>query len=254
MKWFTQKYPLNQKMMENNARNIYAYFSEKGWTVNAVAGMLGNMEIETTMNPAIFQNWVENPCGFLTDWTKIPATMSEFWEIFLARANKGGGGFGLVQWTSCRKFFEWYFVEVAQKLNQEVDPHNCYYWARYLDYYYKGGEYPRPQPEPMTRNIEGVIEDVFLYECERIEFEKNNNLQWDETIYNQTFAEFASSTESPYILGVKFLHAYEKPAEFHDEQRGRLAQKWYNFLTGRTLIPILAKKLPFWYNGIERSW
>ena len=47
----------------------FAYFMSKGWTAEAVAGLLGNQQVESTLNPGIWQD--------LTP----------------------GGGWGLVQWT-----------------------------------------------------------------------------------------------------------------------------------------------------------
>src|SRR6266702_2453441 len=54
--------------MTINAQYILNYFLAKGWTKNAICGMLGNMQSESTINPGL-------------------------WEV------GGGGGFGLVQWT-----------------------------------------------------------------------------------------------------------------------------------------------------------
>jgi hypothetical protein len=66
--------------MKDNAQYILDKLVSKGWTVNAVCGMLGNMQTESTINPGI-------------------------WESL----NYGNmsGGFGLVQWTPATKFTEW---------------------------------------------------------------------------------------------------------------------------------------------------
>ena len=50
------------------------------WTVNAIAGVLGNMEVESTINPGIWENLQEG-------------NMS--------------GGYGLVQWTPATKYTNW---------------------------------------------------------------------------------------------------------------------------------------------------
>lgn len=42
---------LNQQQMEINARYIWNYLQAQGWTLNAVAGMLGNMQSESSINP-----------------------------------------------------------------------------------------------------------------------------------------------------------------------------------------------------------
>lgn len=39
---------LTQGEMESNAKEIYTYLSDKGWTINAISGLLGNMQREST--------------------------------------------------------------------------------------------------------------------------------------------------------------------------------------------------------------
>lgn len=70
---------LTQAEMETNARYIWNYLGSKGWSLNAVAGMLGNMQTESTINPGI-------------------------WEGLNAGT---GPGFGLVQWTPYTKYTQW---------------------------------------------------------------------------------------------------------------------------------------------------
>lgn len=66
--------------MKVNARYIYNYLAPRGWTLNAIAGMLGNMQTESTLNPAIWQSLNEGNTS---------------------------GGYGLVQWTPASNFLEW---------------------------------------------------------------------------------------------------------------------------------------------------
>lgn len=65
--------------MQENALYIHAWLTSYGWSTNAVAGMLGNMQTESTVNPGIWQNL--NP---------VPSN-----------------GFGLVQWTPSTKYTDW---------------------------------------------------------------------------------------------------------------------------------------------------
>ena len=71
---------LSQEEMENNAKEIYTYFKDKGWTLNAIAGVLGNMQQESTINPGLWQSLKEYNYS---------------------------GGFGLVQWTPATKYTDW---------------------------------------------------------------------------------------------------------------------------------------------------
>lgn len=66
--------------MEANAIYVAAALLEYGWTLQAIAGLLGNMQHESTINPGIWENLDEGN---------------------LSR------GFGLVQWTPASKYINW---------------------------------------------------------------------------------------------------------------------------------------------------
>lgn len=69
---------LTRSEMEANAKYIWNYLGSKGWSLNAVAGMLGNMQYESTINPGRHQV-----------------------------GSGDEGGFGLVQWTPKKKLTDW---------------------------------------------------------------------------------------------------------------------------------------------------
>ena len=79
--WIKGNRYLSTAEMQNNATCIFNYLFPKGWTKNAIAGMLGNMESESTINPAIWQG--------------------------LTEGSGGGGGYGLVQWTPWTNYTDW---------------------------------------------------------------------------------------------------------------------------------------------------
>lgn len=80
MAWIGKNDYLSMTEMENNAVELWSYFQPKGWSLNAVAGMLGNMQTESTINPGIWESLDE---GNLS------------------------GGLGLVQWTPATKLIDW---------------------------------------------------------------------------------------------------------------------------------------------------
>lgn len=71
---------LNMQEMTENANYIMGYLLQRGWTKEAIAGMLGNMQTESTINPGIWQN---------------------------LDAGNTRLGFGLVQWTPATKYLNW---------------------------------------------------------------------------------------------------------------------------------------------------
>ena len=78
LQWISGNRYLNQTEMENNASIIYYYFSARGWSIEAISAMVGNMQVESTVNPGLWEG--------LTPYS---------------------GGYGLVQWTPYTKFSDW---------------------------------------------------------------------------------------------------------------------------------------------------
>lgn len=71
---------LSQSQMELNAAYICRYLLDRGWSTNAIAGLLGNMQHESALNPG---RWQSEDVGNLS------------------------GGYGLVQWTPASKYIDW---------------------------------------------------------------------------------------------------------------------------------------------------
>lgn len=71
---------LSMAEMKINAYEIWEFLYGEGWTINAVAGILGNMQSESSINPGIWQN---------------------------LDAGNMNMGFGLTQWTPASKYIDW---------------------------------------------------------------------------------------------------------------------------------------------------
>lgn len=80
MAWTISNNYLAESQMQGNALEVYNFFSARGWTLNAIAGMLGNMERESNINPGLWQN---------LDYGNY------------------SGGYGLVQWTPATNYTDW---------------------------------------------------------------------------------------------------------------------------------------------------
>lgn len=94
--WVMNEYGvIGQTGMENNATIINTFFSSYGWSTNAIAAILGNMQPESGINPA---RWENDNVGNLN------------------------GGFGLVQWTPASKLINW----VNEQFNLGLLPDNDY--------------------------------------------------------------------------------------------------------------------------------
>jgi hypothetical protein len=158
-----------------NADYIYNYLNPKGWSKNAIAGMLGNMQTESTINFGIWQNLDStNPAnGFgLVQWT--PSTVYTNWasanhytdntvgelERIIYEKNNG------LQWISTSTYpmtfaqfivstdtpenlaYAWmYNYERPASLNQPNRQTQARTWYTYI-----GGGSPPPPPPPSNQN------------------------------------------------------------------------------------------------------
>lgn len=60
---------LTQSEMEKNATEFYSYFNSKGFTIESVAGMLGNLQQESNINPGMKQTASARSGWGLIQWT-----------------------------------------------------------------------------------------------------------------------------------------------------------------------------------------
>lgn len=159
--------PLNEEEALNNCRVFWSYFKAKGWSLNAVCGILGNSWYESTVNPNRWQG--DDP------WHQPP----DQW------------GFGLVQWTPYTKIISW--------LEEQVG-----------------------------------LNDVSKFgqaECDRIQWEMENNQQWIATAtYPESFREYSVTSKDPYTCAIEFLANYERPFDPNQTERGTKAQELYDYL------------------------
>ena len=78
--FYSGNHYLTQSQMETNARYVFNYLLPRGWSINAIAGLLGNFQTESGINPGIWQSLNEGNTS---------------------------GGYGLVQWTPATKYLNW---------------------------------------------------------------------------------------------------------------------------------------------------
>ena len=143
---------LTMEEMKINAAYITTKLRATGWTDNAIAGILGNMETESNINPEIWENL---NFGNMT------------------------GGYGLVQWTPATKYIDWananeipfqsmdsqlqrIYYEVAQNI-QWVNPNKTFHqftqstdspYDLAIDFLYS---YEKPKiPDPENRGNQGL--------------------------------------------------------------------------------------------------
>lgn len=139
--------------MKINATYIAQYLLSKGWTLEAVAGILGNMQTESTINPGL---WEGRDSG------------------------NTSGGFGLVQWTPATKLINWAnsnqldYMDIDTQLKRilwEVENNGGDQW-------YATSAYPESFEE-FTQSTESpeYLASAFLKNYERAGVEKEEQRQ-----------------------------------------------------------------------------
>lgn len=92
---FGESEHLSAEEMKANALYLYnALHSENGWSINAVAAILANMQAESSINPG---RWQSDNVGNYS------------------------AGYGLVQWTPATKYIEWCYAASFSDPS-EMDP------------------------------------------------------------------------------------------------------------------------------------
>jgi hypothetical protein len=240
--------------MRKNAQYIWQYLGSKGWTINAVAALLGNLQSESGMSPGIWESATDyaNP-NLKPDGTIDLTYINEDEVKEIARAldrykkNENGYyildkygnkilrepphvGYGLVQWTPYTKLISW-----------------C--------------------KDPRLNETGSVLPfwDIDS-QLDRIRWEAEKGEQWGLAWYNKgykyekesfddlTFKSFIKSKKSAGWLAAAFAFCYEKPGSsvpgVDDNGQDRRAvlcktrsergEFWYEYL--KKLPPVTANK------------
>lgn len=125
---------MTQAEMEQNVDEIYAQLYGYGWTINAICGLLGNIQVESLINPA--QTQIGYPIG------------------------TERGGYGLVQWTPASKIKNW-----LRANNHSIESG---YWQVYaINYQPEGVEWISTSQFPETYDEFKFSEETVAYltEC-----------------------------------------------------------------------------------------
>lgn len=186
-----------------NANLIKSFFEAEGWSINAICGMLGNMQAESTINPAFIQETnrfrLPNSANTLAD---VPnSVMKNFYMEYYGVTRKAFA-IGLVQWDG----YSTSNGERQQKLVAYAIRNNYNWYDGICQMYRLRGEWQMDAQyhffNPVT--IGGV---------------------------RYTFANYVTSTASPTDLAHAWQAGYERNAGGLGF-RGVNAEWWYTYFTG----------------------
>ena len=140
---FTESEPLTTSEMETNASYLYKRLhGVHGWSMNAVAATLGNMQAESTINPG---RWQSDSVGNYSS------------------------GYGLVQWTPATNYTDW-CESAGYSDPSEMDAAiaRIIYELENKLQYYATSSYPLTFSEFTTSSLDaGTLAKAFLLNYER---------------------------------------------------------------------------------------
>lgn len=173
---------LSESEMQINATYVFNFLTSKGWSLNAIAGILGNMEKESTINPAVWQNLNEGNTS---------------------------GGFGLTQWTPATKLINWCnnngydYTDIDAQLNRII-------WElENGEQYYKTDSYPLSFSE-FTKSTDTPenLAYAFMYNYERPEdYNQPERKEYARKWYNYFINYTPSEPDTPPSSGVIHKHS-----------------------------------------------
>ena len=187
----TGNYRMSEDNINSNAEYIYYYLRNKGWSKEAICGLLGNIYEESGVNPGI-------------------------WQFSI---NGNTGGYGLVQFTAAdRKDFYKYMEKqgytVPNDLNELVKNSpkvaiNCQ-----LDY--------------LMQSRSWLYSDAF---SQYFDFSQSEYVDCMPDDVQMSFKTFQQSTASPASLALIFHASYERSGDTVEkkDERGASALEWYEY-------------------------
>lgn len=175
MAWTSSNEALSGQAMDDNAREVYAFFTAQGFTLNAICGMLGNMWRESTINPGVWQNY------------KVNYKM----------------GFGLVQWTPATKLIDW-AKQNGKDPNAGLTQCERIMWEYHNgQQYYKTSAYPLtfPQYAQSTESVEYLVKAFFAnYERgDKAQAAMDKRIEWGNYYYNLLRGETPNPQTCPHM-------------------------------------------------------
>lgn len=193
------------QMQVENASNIYIYLNRLGWSLSAIAGMLGNAQLESTFNPALIEgvhrSYLPNSADSLAD---VPnSVMINFYKDYYG-ASDNEFGVGLVQWSGYTPT-----APAGQKLVSFAERYN-------MNWY-----------DGQTQMF-------------RIQREQETNIQWTSYTINGTYwtwDNYPTNNETPEVSAHVWQACYEVSATGTLPTREANARYWYDYFTNNPPTP-----------------
>lgn len=206
---------IGQKQIEN-ASKVYMYLNNLGWSLSAIAGTIGNMQLESWLSPALIQStnrWrLPNSAQSLSD---VPnSVMINYYGGYYGISS--GCGVGLVQWDGSTNT-----PPAGQKLVSFAERYN-------LNWY------------------DG---DTQMY---RIQREQETDIQWTPYTINGirwTWDNYPTNNQTPEVSAHVWQACYEVSDPGTLPTREANARYWYDWFSNNPPTPPHVP-LPAWFYTI----
>ena len=178
---------LTEAQKQANSLYIYNYLTGKGWSLNAICGLLGNLEKESGINPAEWQTADKNGNGQTTGSTS---------------------GYGLVQWTpSGTKFLKWAGLD-AKQADVTAKNNPIHLMDKQLEFMllelkpktelYTWGDYKKRGPSQMTAKeyISSDLDPGVLAKVWEASFERPSVLQRSRAVAATKWFDFINKSKN----------------------------------------------------------
>jgi len=199
-----------------NAHKIYNYFNNLGWSLSAIAGMIGNMQLESWLSPALVENThrsqFPNSAANLSD---VPNSVAlEHYDHNNHSAS--GYGLGLAQWDG--------YTPTSPAGHKLVS-----FAIRYNMNWYDG--------------------DTQVF---RIRREQETDIQWSPATLGGiywTWSNYPTNTETPEQSAYIWRVCYEVAAAGTDSTRQANARYWYDYFASGPTPPTPPTPTTDWVTG-----
>lgn len=201
----------------NNANIVRSFFINEGWTINAVCGMLGCMQGESTINPAFIQqtNRYRLP-NSAADISDVPnSVMKHFFKEYYQVTTRAFG-IGLVQWDGYSNVPVGQTTEQQQKMVAFAIANNIIWYDGWTQLYRLRSEWEYDVNNQTT---------IFFYP-----------VRYSGIVY--TFANYPTATATPEILAAAWTSGYERNAGGVG-YRADNARYYYDYFTGQSAPPLI---------------
>ena len=189
---------MDDEKINSNAEYIYSYLRDKGWSKEAICGLLGNMDQESGINPGVWQFQVNGNRGGYGVVHFTGADRKEFFKFADDYLEDYISGDYTVPEVFSSLMDDNPQLAINCQLDYLMQSNSWLYSSAYSNYFdFSGSDYAEEMPDKVMISFE----------------------------------EYQKSEASPACLALIFHAAYERSGDSvsQKDERGESADEWYEY-------------------------